>query len=71
MTFFSSYLIFINNSSTSNVGDLQKKKRRLDEQESELAPSTVHNIYKAFASIMNVAVQWNLIEESPCKNAKT
>lgn len=52
------------------VGDLQKKKRRLDEQESELAPSTVHNIYKAFASIMNVAVQWNLIEESPCKNVK-
>ncbi len=52
------------------VGDLQKKKRRLDEQEGELAPSTVHNIYKAFASIMNVAVQWNLIEESPCKNVK-
>lgn len=52
------------------VGDLQKKKRRLDEQEGELAPSTVHNIYKAFASIMNVAVQWNLIVESPCKNVK-
>ena len=52
------------------VGDLQKKKRRLDEQEGELAPSTVHNIYKAFASIMNVAVQWNLIDESPCKNVK-
>lgn len=52
------------------VGDLQKNKRRLDEQEGELAPSTVHNIYKAFASIMNVAVQWNLIEESPCKNVK-
>lgn len=52
------------------VGDLQKKKRRLDGKESELAPSTVHNIYKAFASIMNVAVEWNLIEESPCKNIK-
>ncbi|MFY0520860.1 tyrosine-type recombinase/integrase [Lysinibacillus sp. UGB7] len=52
------------------VGDLQKKKRRLDGEESELAPSTIHNIYKAFASIMNVAVQWNLIEESPCKNVK-
>ncbi len=52
------------------VGDLQKKKRRLDGKESELAPSTVHNIYKAFASIMNVAVVWNLIEESPCKNIK-
>ncbi|MGC7927881.1 tyrosine-type recombinase/integrase [Lysinibacillus sp. VIII_CA] len=52
------------------VGDLQKKKRRLDGKESELAPSTIHNIYKAFASIMNVAVEWNLIEESPCKNIK-
>ncbi|UKJ44328.1 site-specific integrase [Lysinibacillus sp. ACHW1.5] len=52
------------------VGDLQKKKRRLDGDESELAPSTIHNIYKAFASIMNVAVEWNLIEESPCKNIK-
>lgn len=52
------------------IGDLQKKKRRLDGEESELAPSTIHNIYKAFASIMNVAVEWNLIEESPCKNIK-
>lgn len=52
------------------VGDLQMKKRRLDGKESELAPSTIHNIYKAFASIMNVAVEWNLIEESPCKNIK-
>ncbi|HAU33158.1 MAG TPA: hypothetical protein DCW76_02110 [Lysinibacillus sp.] len=52
------------------VGDLQKKKRRLDGKESELSPSTIHNIYKAFASIMNVAVEWNLIEESPCKNIK-
>lgn len=52
------------------VGDLQKKKRRLDGKESELAPSTIHNIYKAFASIMNVAVEWNLIDESPCKNIK-
>ncbi|MGE7984885.1 tyrosine-type recombinase/integrase [Lysinibacillus fusiformis] len=52
------------------VGDLQKKKRRLDGDESELAPSTIHNIYKAFASIMNVAVEWSLIEESPCKNIK-
>ncbi|MCM0625347.1 site-specific integrase [Lysinibacillus sp. OL1_EC] len=52
------------------IGDLQKKKRRLDGDESELAPSTIHNIYKAFASIMNVAVEWNLIEESPCKNIK-
>lgn len=52
------------------VGDLQKKKRRLDGKESELAPSTIHNIYKAFASIMNVAVEWNLIEENPCKNIK-
>ncbi|MFI2132864.1 tyrosine-type recombinase/integrase [Lysinibacillus fusiformis] len=52
------------------VGDLQKKKRRLDGKERELSPSTIHNIYKAFASIMNVAVEWNLIEESPCKNIK-
>ncbi len=52
------------------VGDLQKKKRRLDGKESKLAPSTIHNIYKAFANIMNVAVEWNLIEESPCKNIK-
>lgn len=52
------------------VGDLQKSKRRLDGLEGELAPSTIHNIYKAFSSIMRVAVEWDLIDESPCKNIK-
>lgn len=52
------------------ISDLQKKNKRLDGLDGNLAPSTIRNIYKAFASIMRAAVEWELIDESPCKNIK-
>lgn len=52
------------------VGELQKKKQRLDGLDGVLAPSTIRNIYKAFASLMRAALEWDLIGESPCKNIK-
>lgn len=52
------------------INDLQKKNRRIDGKNEALSPSTVRNIYKAFASIMRAAVEWELIDESPCRNIK-
>lgn len=52
------------------ISDLQKKNKRLDGLDGNLAPSTIRNIYKAFASIMRAAVEWDLIDESPCRNIK-
>src|SRR5690606_40634477 len=53
------------------ISDLQKKNKRLDGLDGNLAPSTIRNIYKAFASIMRAAVEWDLIDESPCRNIRS
>lgn len=50
------------------INNLQKGNKRLDGKEEKLKPSTIRNIYKAFANIMSAAVEWELIEETPCKN---
>lgn len=47
-----------------------KSLKRLDGKKGDLAPSTVHNIYKAFNSLMSVAVDWELIESNPCQRLK-
>lgn len=36
----------------------------------ELSPSSIHNIYKAFNSLMSVACDWDLIEHNPCDRIK-
>lgn len=50
------------------VNELQKNNKRRDGNTGPLAPSTVHNIYKAFSSIMSVALDWEIIENNPCKD---
>lgn len=46
-----------------------KSLKRVDGK-GDLAPSTVHNIYKALNSLMSVAKNWELIESNPCENIK-
>ncbi|MEG0259641.1 MAG: site-specific integrase [Lysinibacillus sp.] len=50
------------------INDLQKDNKRRDGKEGKLSPSTVHNFYKAFSSIMTVATEWEIIETNPCKD---
>lgn len=50
------------------MNELQKNNKRRDGNTGTLAPSTVHNIYKAFSSIMSVALDWEIIENNPCKD---
>lgn len=40
----------------------------LNKKKTTLAPSTVHNIYKAFNSLMKIAQEWELIDKNPCEN---
>lgn len=50
--------------------DLKKDGKRLDGKKGKLSPSTLDNIYKAFNSIMKVAVEWELIPSNPCASVK-
>lgn len=42
----------------------------LDDKKGQLAPSTIHNIFKAFNSLMQVAEDWELIDRNPCYRVK-
>lgn len=42
----------------------------LDNKKDSLSPSTIHNIYKAFNSLMSVAEEWELIDRNPCYKVK-
>lgn len=50
--------------------DLQQDGKRLDGKEGKLSSSSIHNIFKAFTSLMNMAVEWKIIEENPCDVVK-
>lgn len=50
--------------------DLQKNGRRLDKRSGPLSSSTLHNIYKAFNSVMSLAKEWDIIPMNPCKGVK-
>lgn len=50
--------------------DLQKSGRRLDGKPGTISPSTLHNIYKEFNSVMGLATEWDIIPSNPCKGVK-
>lgn len=50
--------------------DLQQDGKRLDGKEGKLSSSSVHNVFKTFTSLMNMAVEWKIIEENPCDVVK-
>lgn len=45
--------------------DLQENGKRLDGDERKLSSSTLHNIFKAFRSLMSAASEWKIIESNP------
>lgn len=45
--------------------DLQEDGKRLDGKEGKLSSSTIHNIFKAFTSLLSSAFEWKIIESNP------
>lgn len=50
--------------------DLQANGKRLDGKEGKLSSSTIHNIFKAFTSLMNMAKEWKIIDSNPLEVVK-
>lgn len=46
--------------------DLQKDGKRLDKKKGALSSSSIHNIFKAFTSLMSIALEWKIIDANPC-----
>lgn len=50
--------------------DLQEDGKRLDGKEGKLSSSTIHNIFKAFTSLLSAAKEWKIIESNPLNAVK-
>lgn len=52
------------------INDLQADDMRKDDKKGKLSANTIRNIYKALKSVLNTAVEWNILLKNPADGVK-